>query len=219
MLEAIATRLPRAVQTSSAQRLPQQTASVETIRRDEGARPASWAVKLASALGIAAIFIITFFALLHFREAVVNSGPWGYPSVFLAELANSASILIPTPGRAYTLGLSLFLDPFYLGLLGGVGATVGELTGYFAGARGRGFLEGKRIYRWFQALTKRSVGPVLFAIALLPVPFDVAGLWAGAVRYPLARFLLCIAPGKIIKVTGIALAGHYGLAWLLGPLA
>jgi membrane protein YqaA with SNARE-associated domain len=221
MLQTVALRLPKLAQPSLAQNPPAQSAylEAETLRRDGSRQLVSWAIKLASALGIAAIFAAIFFVLLHFREAVVRLGPWGYLSVFLSELANSASILIPTPGTAYTLSLSVILNPFLLGLAGGVGAALGELTGYFAGSKGRRILEGRRVFQWFQALAKRRVGPALFVIAALPVPFDGAGLWAGAVRYPAARFLLCIMPGKMVKITCIALAGHYGLAWLLGPLA
>jgi uncharacterized membrane protein YdjX (TVP38/TMEM64 family) len=80
-------------------------------------------------------------------------------------------------------------------------------------------LKGKRFYRWFYSMAERRLGLVLFILALLPVPFDAAGLWAGAVRYSIACFFLYVAPGKIMKMTAIALAVHYGITWMLGPLA
>ena len=45
---------------------------------------------------------------------------------------------------------------------------------------------------------------------------SVAGVWAGALKYLIHKFLLYVIVGKTIKVTGIALAGYYGATWLLG---
>ncbi|MCI0439919.1 MAG: VTT domain-containing protein [Chloroflexi bacterium] len=177
--------------------------------------------KAIYAAGVVGLFALAFLALLRFQEALSSMGNWGYPIAFLVELVNSASLFIPSPGRVYTLSVSLTLDPFFLGLLAGIGAALGELTGYYAGARGRGFIEGKRP-RWLRrlhALRERRIGAVLFAMAFLPVPFDIAGLWAGAIRYPIARFLLYTTPGKVLKMTAIALAGHYGLTRLLSWVA
>ena len=105
-----------------------------------------------------------------------------------------------------------------LGLAGGIGAALGELTGYFLGARGRRVVEGWSLYARLVAVTSRWTGPMLLVLAALPIPFDLAGVWAGTTRYPLSRFLLFVTPGKIIKVTLVGLAGYYSVGWLLGPL-
>ena len=44
--------------------------------------------------------------------------------------------------------------------------------------------------------------------------FDIAGVWAGAIRYPLGRFLLIVVAGKLILVTAIAIAGYYGVDFI-----
>ena len=64
-------------------------------------------------------------------------------------------------------------------------------------------------------MADRKVGLALFTFALLPVPFDIAGIWAGTVRYSPARFLLYVAAGKIIKFTVLAFGGFFGISWLL----
>ncbi len=175
---------------------------------------AFWLRQLAPiAFAFGASTAVTF-ALLHFKDSMAGIGIWGYPSVFLAELASSASVIIPTPGHAYSLAMSVSLNPFFLGLAGGLGAALGELTGYFVGANGRKALGQGRVYRWFQALSRRGVGLGLFVLAAVPSPFDVAGLWAGSVGYSLPRFLLFVTLGKVLKVTAIALGGYYGLQWL-----
>ncbi|MBI4236105.1 MAG: VTT domain-containing protein [Chloroflexi bacterium] len=155
------------------------------------------------------------FLIFRYHDLLSRLGPWNYLSGFFVELADAATIIIPTPGHAYTFAMAASLNPVLLGLVGGIGASIGELSGYFVGASGRHVMEGKRRYDRFQALTRRWGGAILFFFAALPIPFDVAGLWAGSARYPLWRFLAAITPGKILKVTGIALAGYYSSPWLI----
>ena len=145
-----------------------------------------------------------------------HMGNWGYLGVFAAELGNSATIIIPTPGPVITLTLASILNPLLVGLVGGIAAAIGELSGYAVGASGRQALEGSRIYERFQALAKRRVGPALFVFAALPIPFDFAGIWAGTIRYSLWHFLRYVTAGKIIRVTSFAFAGYYGMNWLIG---
>lgn len=156
--------------------------------------------------------------LIAFRESLLLMGGWGYLGVSLGEFANSAAIFIPTPGPAYTFAMGSVLDPFALGIVGGVGAACGDLVGYYLGARGRKAIGLPRAMRRMQVLTSRWGGGALLAFAILPIPFDVAGIWAGAARYPLPKFLLFVVPGKVVKVTMVALAGSYGFHWLAGPV-
>ncbi|MBI3742811.1 MAG: hypothetical protein HY261_00785, partial [Chloroflexi bacterium] len=50
---------------------------------------------------------------------------------------------------------------------------------------------------------------MLFIVAALPVPFDFAGIWAGAIRYPVSRYLRAVYGGKVLKMLGIALVAYY----------
>ena len=184
-------------------------------KKSPGVRPS---ILLATILIVAALSVLLVFVLLHFRESMAHLGSWGYLGGFLAELTNSALIIVPTPAAAYTFTMGFTLNPLLLGLVGGIGAATGELVGYILGVRGRRVLEGGRLYERLKALSAQRTGPVLLASAIMPVPFDVAGVWAGAIRYPIWRFLILVTAGKLIKVTAIALAGYYGLNWLLGPL-
>ena len=166
--------------------------------------------------GTLTLSVLVAVALIYFREPMSHMGNWGYLGVFAAEMGNSAAIIIPTPGHVVTLTLAPILNPLLVGLIGGIAAAIGELSGYALGATGRKALEGSRIYDLFQILAQRRVGLVLFACAALPVPFDFAGIWAGTVRYSLRHFLLYVTAGKIIRVTTFAFAGYYGMNWLIG---
>jgi membrane protein DedA with SNARE-associated domain len=154
--------------------------------------------------------------LVQFRDSLVGTGAWGYAGVFLAELGNTVVILVPTPAHAYTFAAGATLNPWVLGIIGGTAAALGELTGYYLGLKGRRVVEGGEFYERMRSVTARWTGAALLTFAALPVPFDVAGVWAGALKYPVDKFLLYVLVGKTIKVTGIALAGYYGATWLLG---
>ena len=215
MLEAVAQRpapsqQPPAAEDAGGRRFPHQAE-----KRWLSLRSMDLFLPAVIALALSALMA---FALLHFREPLAGLGHWGYFGTFLAELGNSATVIVPTPGPAYTFVMGVTLNPLLLGLVGGLAAALGELTGYSLGVRGRRILEGGRLYKRFKAMASRWTGPALLSFALLPLPFDVAGIWAGSVRYPLPRFLVYVAAGKVIKVTGVAIAGYYGINWFAGPL-
>lgn len=182
------------------------------------ARPQEGHRALVRALIQAAFFlslsVAVAVALVYFRKPIAQMGQWGYLGGFAAEMVNAATMFIPTPGSAITFSLGATLNPWVLGLVGGIGASIGELSGYLMGIGGRKVVENGRFYSRFHGLTRRWGGPVLFGFAILPVPFDFAGVWAGTARYPLWRFFLFVTPGKVIKVTGYAIAGSYSVYWL-----
>ncbi len=181
------------------------------VWKKEYSRLLSRLAPVALVLGLSGVMV---WAMFQYRDAVNGLGPWRYAGVFLAELGNSAAVLFPTPGPAITLSMALVLNPLLVGVIGGVGATLGELTGYYLGARGGKMLEGGRIYRRFNSLAGRRIGLALFTFSLMPLPFDFAGLWAGTTRYPVTRFLAAIVVGKIVRVTVVSYAASYGLGWL-----
>ena len=94
-------------------------------------------------------------ALFYFREPLTDLGNWGYPGIFLVQLVDSSVMFIPTPGQAYTFAMGVDLNPFLLGVMGGVGAALGELTGYFVGTKARHVLRGGHLYKRFFTLSRR----------------------------------------------------------------
>ena len=68
---------------------------------------------------------------------------FGYFGAFLVGLLSSVTIFLPTPAFLVIFALSapgLGFNPGLLGLCGGIGAAIGELTGYLVGYGGREFL-------------------------------------------------------------------------------
>jgi len=200
----------------------------ETAQKDGGldsasevSTPTDWRM---NALRIAALIAITLGScwLALNPEWVRSFGKWGYLSVFFISLLSSATVLIPAPGLAVVFAMGGALDPIALGIVAGIGSGLGELSGYIAGASGRGLiLRNKGINSHLHWFTTRYTLPALFVLAILPMPvFDIAGVIAGALKMRVSQFLAVVISGKIIKHVLVALVGagswgifHNWLGW------
>ncbi len=186
---------------------------METTAESQDARRRENRVVAALQLGGAVVVSIAVVVLLiRYASFVEGLGDWGYFSVFLLQLINSATVvLFPVPGHAVIFAVSGTLNPLLIGVFGAAGAALGEITAYMAGRGGSSMVDESRWYKRLETMGERWRGWVIFLFAATPLPFDFAGVWAGAIRYPLGRFLLIVTAGKLILVTAIAIAGHYGV--------
>lgn len=163
--------------------------------------------------------VIIFVAIYFSSQALDNAWLYGYLGAFLISLMASAVVIIPVPGLPVIFLLGAILNPFIVGFMVGLAEPIGELTGYMAGYSGRITLENRKSYTRLQDWMKRRGSLVLFCFSAVPNPiFDAAGIAAGALRYPLWKFLLVLLVGKTIKGTIVALAGYWTLRLLLGFL-
>jgi membrane protein YqaA with SNARE-associated domain len=159
-------------------------------------------------VGVLAIVVGAFWLGTQ-RELVQRFSQWGYLSSFLISLIGSATVILPAPGLALILALGAHLNPVLLGVVAGFGSGLGELSGYLAGKAGRNLVSRQgRFNSILHHMTTRYTSPVLFFLAILPLPvFDFAGILAGALRMPILRFLTIVISGKIIKHVGAAYLG------------
>ncbi len=136
----------------------------------------------------------------------------GYPAVALLSFFSSASLFLPVPGLAAVCAAGYALSPSLVALLAAAGMALGELTGYFVGVSGRGFLEKRNTYLRMEGWMRRHGGWVLFIFSVIPNPFfDLAGMAAGALHYPIWRFLAIIYAGKLVKTLAVAYGCAYGV--------
>jgi len=144
-------------------------------------------------------------------------GQWGYAGAFVISLIASATIVLPAPGIVVVIAMGAALNPFWLGIVAGLGSAVGELTGYAAGRGGRALIptQNQKQFEQIQALTRRY-GPILLTVlAAIPFPlFDFAGIVAGMLRMRVVNFVLAVAVGKSIKYVIMILLGTSSLLWL-----
>ncbi len=166
-------------------------------------------------LGIFLAVISTASAAILFRNHIALQQA-GYLGVALTALLASGSMVLPVPALATVCGASTFLVPLYVGLVAGGAETVGELTGYFLGYSGRGVVGEERVPQRLGTWMRRRAWLLLFLLAFIPNPvFDLAGVTAGALRYPLERFLAVVLAGKILKFVSFAYACAFSADWLV----
>ena len=123
------------------------------------------------------------------------------------------------PGLVAVCGAGgLELNPIVLGLLSGAGEAVGELSGYAIGFGGKSVVERSELYQTVRRLIVRRGMVVLFVVSIIPNPiFDLIGIVAGGVNFPVRKFLMAVWAGKTIKGMAVAYACFYGiklLPWL-----
>ncbi|MCH7737842.1 MAG: VTT domain-containing protein [Chloroflexi bacterium] len=167
-------------------------------------------------LGILAAVIAAVVATLLLRD---NFGATevGYGAVALSALVASAGLLIPVPALATACATATFLNPLLVGLIAGSAESVGELSGYYLGYTGRDVLARSRLYQRLEHWMRRRGWLLLFVVSLVPNPiFDVVGIAAGALRFPIWGFLSVVWAGKVLKFLVFAYACNAGADWLTG---
>jgi len=134
--------------------------------------------------------------------------------VFVATLVGTAAIVVPVPYIAAVVAAGSYLNPITIGLVGGLAAAIGEMTGYIGGMTGRVLLPQNRWTALIERGMLRFGTGVVFIGALVPNPFfDAIGLVAGAGRFPVALFMPACFLGKAIR---LALLAAFGSALLGG---
>jgi membrane protein YqaA with SNARE-associated domain len=166
---------------------------------------------------LALLFVVALsvFIILN-RQKVGELEEWGYLGVFLISIISSASIVLPVPGWILVATMAFTLNnPLLVGIVSGLGGTIGEMTGYLLGYGGRLAVENVGIYTRMVQWMKRWGSVTIFVLALIPNPlFDVAGAAAGSLRFPVWKFILFGAAGRIPKNILFAYIGVWGLHFL-----
>lgn len=165
-------------------------------------------------LGILAAVLLAMLAAFLLRDQL-GVAQVGYGGIALASLIASAGLVIPVPAVGAVCAGGVFLNPLFVGLIAGSCETVGELTGYFLGYTGRDVVTKSRLYRRWEPWIQRRGWLPLFGLSLVPNPiFDIVGIAAGALHYPLWRFLPVVWVGKTLKFLTLAYGCAYGIGWI-----
>jgi membrane protein YqaA with SNARE-associated domain len=165
------------------------------------------------------VAVIGVMVTVFFVRGVFDLDELGYLGIALASLVASAGLVLPVPALAAVCASSPFLNPLLVGLIAGSCEAIGELTGYSLGYTARDILRRGRLYRRLEGWMQRRGWLLLFLASLIPNPmFDVVGVTAGALRYPILGFLGVVWTGKVIKTLLLAYACAYGIEWTVGIL-
>jgi uncharacterized membrane protein YdjX (TVP38/TMEM64 family) len=173
-------------------------------------------LRLFALMGVVVLIVILFI----FRDQVKKLDEYGYVGIFLLSIAVNATIIIPLPGVAITTAMGAIFNPIGVAIAAGLGASIGELSGYLAGFSGQAVAERAALYYRLTTWMKQHQNltyVMILLLAFIPNPlFDLAGMAAGALKLPLWKFLIACAIGKILKMLMFAYAGYYSGSWLTG---
>ncbi len=161
--------------------------------------------------------VVVISTAAFFMQDRISVGRLSYGAVAGAVLLASGGLVVPVPALAITCTTATFLNPVAVAIIAGLAGTLGELTGYFLGYSGSRVFERGRFYRQIESWMRRRGWLLLFVISAVPNPiFDVAGIAAGALRYPLWRYLVAVGLGKQVKFFVVAYACLYSVQGIKG---
>lgn len=151
-------------------------------------------------------------AIVYFRNDLDNLQGYGILGIFLISVLGNATVIIPAPViLSAFIGGSVY-NPILVGLVVALGATIGELTGFMAGYGSRVIITKHKHFEKVEKWMNKSGFLTLFVLAAIPNPlFDLAGMFAGATKYPIKKFIPATFLGKSIKFLVVALVGSYFL--------
>jgi len=174
---------------------------VEQIKRNRWLLATIYAVIILG-LSVGLYFLLRYL-MAYFDLSVEGFATTAYLVVFVTSLISNASIIVPVPiFVAIMIAAASKWDPILVALIASSAGTLGEITSYYVGYLGKKIIitETTPGYEKLVGWMKRH-GPLgIFFLSLQPIlPFDVAGLLAGASKLPLWKFLLPCWAGKFPK--------------------
>lgn len=170
--------------------------------------------------------IVTVFVLLFMVAASVAlwkgfiSVDWlasfGYKGIFFLSLVNSVAPFAG-PSQIATFLVASKLNPLVVGMAGGSGGALGELSGFLFGYSFQASLSEKserkldRFRTWrFVRISRDHSFLTLFVLASIPNPFfDPVSAVAGSLRIPVIKYFIPVLLGRTLRHVVIAYAGYY----------
>jgi membrane protein YqaA with SNARE-associated domain len=142
----------------------------------------------------------------------------GYGGAFFVSLVGNATVLFPIPymiityilgGVTNTSGHFIF-DPWIVGIMAGLGATLGEMTGYILGYGGGRLIEESQRNSFSEYIKRhpRATPFVIWFLAITPLPDDVLVLPLGAAKYPWWKVIIPQIIGKSMFMIAVAFFGR-----------
>lgn len=142
---------------------------------------------------------------------------YGYLGAFAVCVLGNVTIFLPIPFAFVIYAFGATLDPLLLGLIGGLGCTVGESSAYLLGRGGRKIVEGKYGERLnaVEKLIDRYGAVVVFLTALLPVPDDIILIPLGMLKYDFKKVLVAMFLGKTLMCLILSYAGRFSYSMVI----
>ncbi len=149
----------------------------------------------------------------------------GYFGAFLISFIGNVVILFPIPYMLFpfvlggltdnTTGQFLF-DPLIIGIISGLGAMIGEMTGYLLGYGGGQLIEEdqRNSFRDYIDTHPRATPFIIWFLAVSPVPDDFLIIPLGAAKYSWWKVAIPQFIGKSMFMVAAAWAGRYSVEYI-----
>ena len=167
--------------------------------------------------------IIVSILVFIFRKDVTRIEKFGYIGVFLLCFLSNLTVFLPSSGLLVVMSYASVLSPILVCIIGALGSTIGELSGYLFGNS-----IGELSKKWNSFLERvshkiKNIYVLVFVFALIPLPFfDFVGVYAGGRKVKIPYFFLACYIGKLLKMIFYAyivsniilqIANTYDLRW------
>jgi membrane-associated protein len=147
--------------------------------------------------------------------------PWLWAIVFVVSALDALLPFMPSDSTVIVVGVLVVPDPGSLVLLiviAALGALGGDLLGYQIGRHGGAAVlprltvdeKGRRRYEWAKAKLRRHGSLLIMVARYIPGGRVVTMLGAGALHYPMRRFLAIELIACSVWATYCALIGYIG---------
>ena len=152
--------------------------------------------------------------VLRFLLSLVER--YGYFGAFLGSILGNITIALPTPYAFLITALGTNLNPFILGLVSGLGATIGELSSYGFRLIGRKALNTQQLRNLesVKRLVEKYGFFTIILFAVTPLPDDLLVIPLGVMGYDFKVLVVSLWIGKTVLALGLAYAGFYGFDYL-----
>lgn len=138
---------------------------------------------------------------------------YGYLGAFIGSLLGNITIALPTPYALLVAALGTNLNPFILGIVSGLGSTIGEVVSYFVGYAGRKIMNEQQKERLeiVKRLLEKYGFLTIILFAVTPLPDDLILVPMGMMRFDLKTLVFTVWIGKTILALFLAYIGYYSV--------
>ncbi|MFC1658665.1 signal peptidase I [Candidatus Omnitrophota bacterium] len=165
----------------------------------------------------ALIFVIGAWVIgFYFLDDIEALARYGYQGAFFVPMLDNFVTFINVGSFMIIAYLANILNPFLVGLLAGIGGTIGQFSSYLLGYSSFQFIIQKLgIYRNVARWMDKWGGKFIFVVSIMPLPIvGFTGIAAGAAKYSLLKYFLFSGLGNILKHIGYC----FFASWILGHL-
>jgi membrane protein YqaA with SNARE-associated domain len=189
----------------------------QPIEESKAGRIRKRLIPILGLLLVLGLAVVIFLLYRYHPEIFEQFQELGYLGVFIISLILNATVVLPAGNFIFLFVLGGTLHyPLLVGIIGAIAAAIGELTSYAAGYSGQALVQKRGLYIKLEGWMKRWGSLTFFVLSAAPLFFDVAGIAAGALRFPLWKYFIACFLGRAVLYIGIAYAGSFGLDWVQG---